>query len=241
MSHIPGFTGDPGVGSQHPSCTFPVQGIILTTAMRTRRGFTLIELAVVVAIIAILAALVIGMSYKGSRNANVDAASNDLVIRLAGLPGYALTDGQDRVLVFVDKTSAGGAPRTFVLTNPPTTWVLSSFNPGSPGLSFTEVDLPDHARLLSIAEAAAPSPYGVVKLYDSRMLATCAGTNCFAIRFGADGEVRGEAPAGGDSGASGFGFVVGDDQDTATNPSAGSRRRGIVVAFPTGAVKSYVP
>ncbi len=71
------------------------------------------------------------------------------------------------------------------------------------------------------------------------MLSTCGGVPCFAVRFTGDGEVWGEAPDGGDSGAPGFGFVLADDEDTGT--SAGAKRRGFVLGFPTGVVKSYVP
>ncbi len=37
----------------------------------------------------------------------------------------------------------------------------------------------------------------------------------------------------------GFGFVLGDVDDTGA--TGGPKRRGIVLGFPTGVVKSYVP
>ena len=214
----------------------------METTKRRQAGFTLVELAVVLAIISILAGMTFALTRWQVRNASLDAATDDLVVRLAGLPGSSLTDGQDRVFVFLDRAADGTPARTYVLTTPGAGWMLSSFDatrPGTGAASFDEVDLPSRSRLLTSAAAAAPAPLQAAMLYDTRMLSTCAGVACFAVRFTGDGEVRGEAPGGGDPGAPGFGFVLADTEDTGA--SAGAKRRGIVLGFPTGVVKSYVP
>jgi type II secretion system protein H len=207
---------------------------------RRDSGFTLVELAVVLAIIAILAALVVVGSRRGLRNANVDTVADEIVVRLAGLPAAALADGRDRVFVLVDRGSTPGSrARAFLLTAPPAGWKLAGFNPAAPGVEFDEVDLPRTTRLLPTGEVNPPAPLESVRLSDARMTSTCGGLPCFALRYGGDGEVRGEAPDGGDSGAPGYGFVLTDEEDMATASAA--KRRAIVVGFPTGIVKNYVP
>jgi prepilin-type N-terminal cleavage/methylation domain-containing protein len=213
----------------------------LNIRRRKSGGFTLIEIAVVLGILGILAAIVVGAGRWGLRNANVDAAADELAIRLAGLPGSALMDGQDRVFVLLDRgTGAGSRARSFVLTGAPVSWTLSDFDPSAPSVPVEEVQLPRTTRLLLAGESAAPAPLQQAKLSDARMLSTCGGVSCFAIRFGSDGEVRGEAPAGGDSGAPGFGFIL-TDEENVSGPEAAAKRRAIVLGFPTGIVKSYVP
>jgi prepilin-type N-terminal cleavage/methylation domain-containing protein len=216
-------------------------GPCLKTRERAARGFTLVEIAIVLGIVAVLSAIVVGAGRWMFRSANVDVAADELAVRLAGLPGSALMDGRDRVFVLLDRgTAPGSRARTFVLTGAPATWRLSDFDPSSSTVPLDEVQLPRTARLLPAAESAAPAPLQEVRFSDSRLLGTCGGVSCFAIRYVADGEVRGEAPAGGDAGAPGFGFVLVDEQDAAS-ARAGAKRRAIVVGFPTGIVKSYAP
>lgn len=216
----------------------------MSTRKARQAGFTLIELMLIVAIIAALAAMGIATTRWVTRNASVDAAGDDLVVRLAGLQGASLSDGRDRIFVFVDRGagSAGPSARTFVLTGPATGWKLSDFDSNQPALQVaesSEVELPRRARLLNRTAVAAPAPLQAANLYDAGMLTTCGGVSCFALRFTGDGEVNGEAPDGGNPGMAGFGFVIGDVEDGGSD--AGAKRRGVIVGFPTGVVKSYVP
>ncbi len=153
---------------------------------RSVRGFTLIEVVIVLAIIAALAAMAVASSRWATRSAGVDAASDDLVIRLAGLPGSALSDGRDRVFVLVDRNgSTGTGPRSFVLTAPSASWKLSSFDPSQPGAQVAgldEVDLPARVQLRTASATPAPAPLQAVNLNDSALLSTCGGLSCFAIR-----------------------------------------------------------
>lgn len=216
----------------------------MSTRKARQAGFTLIELMVVVAVIAVLAAMGVAATRWVTRNASVDAASDDLVVQLAGLQGASLSDGRDRVFVLVDRGagSVATSARTFVLAGPAADWKLSSFDPARPGLlvlESSEVELPRRAQLLNKTAVAAPAPLQAASIYDPGMLTTCGGVSCFALRFTADGEVIGEAPDGGNPGVAGFGFVIGDVEDGGS--AAGAKRRGVVVGFPTGVVKSYVP
>ena len=94
------------------------------------------------------------------------------------------------------------------------------------------------ALRLATVTSPAPEPLQAVSFLDPAMMGTCRGSRCFALRFRASGEVRGELPAGGNAGRPGFGFVVASNVDEG---GAASRRRAIVVGFPTGVVMSYAP
>jgi prepilin-type N-terminal cleavage/methylation domain-containing protein len=113
-------------------------------AMRGRQhGFTMIEIAVVLAIVAILAAAAYPIFRAASRNASVAATATELQMRLEGLPYKAMSDQRDYLFVLADtpnndaaqcgSLADAGCVRVFVLRNPAATWRLSSFDVSSPG------------------------------------------------------------------------------------------------------------
>jgi len=219
--------------------------------MKRQGGFTLIELVIVVAIIAALAAMAFAIPRWRVRNASVDASAAEMVVRLAGLRSTALTDGVDRIFVFADADPSAGRDATaFILSNPGPTWTLAGFNPAQPSLNLgaggavDETVLPRNLRRLTTASGFAPRPLHEARLNDSQMLGSCGSVGCFAIRYTGDGEVWGEKPDGSLYGrqapdAPGFGFVLARAEDDGSSPAA--KRRAVVIGFPTGVVKSYSP
>jgi prepilin-type N-terminal cleavage/methylation domain-containing protein len=204
-------------------------------------GFTLIELMVVIAVVAIMAGLAYSYSVAGFRNANVDGAMDEIAAKLAGMRAAAL-DGNERLFVYVDATAAsGGRAHTFTLSSPTPAWTLAAFDPANPQAAANVEDqtrLPAFVRLITSVTSAAPRPLQAVTFLTPAMRGSCGGATCFAIRFRANGNVRGELPAGGDAALPGFGFVLGNDLDTQTSAA---KRRAIVIGFPTGVVKAYLP
>jgi prepilin-type N-terminal cleavage/methylation domain-containing protein len=219
------------------------------TRSRARRGFTLIELMVVVAIIGILATAAYSISTSALKNARVDTAMDDLVAQIGSLRAEALTDLNDRLFVLIDAPAGGGSARVFVLSKPTPAWTLSAFDPASPAANLDMTppnpgEVEDNRTLnaalrLATVTTTAPSPLQTVSFLDATMMGTCGGIRCFALRFRSSGDVRGESPAGGDAVRPGFGFVVTSTLEDVNAKAV--KRRAIVVGFPTGVVKSYSP
>jgi prepilin-type N-terminal cleavage/methylation domain-containing protein len=208
---------------------------------RRNAGFTLIELALVVAIVGILAGLAWSVSRAMTRNSHLDGNMEEVALAFGGQRIEAVDAQQDKVVVFVDAVPGQRAPWLFVLTGPTAAWRLSTFDPANPSAGVTGVDRIDLSELLRLLPAvvpAAPRPFQNVTFFDAKMTTTCGGLTCFAVRYLADGSVRGEAPDGTDPGLAGFGFVVGTDLD---GQMSAAKRRAILVGFPTGITKSYVP
>jgi prepilin-type N-terminal cleavage/methylation domain-containing protein len=214
--------------------------------MRRPRGFTLIEMAVTVAVVAIVAAAaVIGMR-AARRNAEIGSASFDLVLQLQGLRIRALAEQQDHLAVIHGGDGGGcellrraGCVRVFVLVNPQDAWTLESFSPATPGDNaelFDTVVLPRGVVLDATAAMDGRPPFENVDTWDAELTADCGGARCAAFRFGADGTVRGEAPDGASLDKAGHIVALATDLQGET---AAAERRAVLVSFPTGIVKSY--
>ncbi len=232
--------------------------------MRESRGFTLIEMMVVVAIIGVLAALAFSVARAAARNVYLHQAAGELAVRAVGLRSTALAQGTDQLLVVVDAprndasqcswANSASCARYFILSNPLAAWTIGAFNPANPGANLgatpnpgsgvSDIEyLPRGTRFFNTGGAynPPPLPFDNVAVFDSRFYATCAdGSRCFAIRFMMNGVVRAELPAGGAQTAAGFAFVLASDAEL---EGKGGDHRGVLVGFPSGVVKtwSYAP
>ncbi len=218
--------------------------------MRRPRGFTLLELMVVLVVAGILAALAGSAFRAATRNAGVSSASFDLAMRLAGLRAKAMSEGRDLVLVFVDAPGSdasqctwlntGPCARYFVLANPAATFGVAGFSPSSPAANAEYVDveiLPAGVHLDTTATFTPPAPFSSVAVHDTDLTATCASgaSKCFAVRFTRRGVVAPVYAGASTPTKLGYGFVLGTDLRTVTSSA---NRHGIVVSFPAGIVKT---
>ncbi len=218
--------------------------------MRARRGFTLLELMVVVAIIGLVATLVVLQGRSARQNARLAGGAYSLALRLGGIKARALADGREYVLVVVDtadpagcKSSDTACGRILVLRKPDPTFPTafqSGFDPDAP-ISLAEyVDdggdkyVARNAQFDLGSSWRAPAPFDSVAAFDSNITFTCAGGRaCFAIRFRPDGDVRPVITPGTPIPA-GFAFVLRPIE----SQSGAAEHRGFFISFPAGLVKT---
>lgn len=237
--------------------------------MRGRQhGFTMIEIAVVLAIVAILAAAAYPIFRAATRNASVVATATELQMRLEGLPYKAMSDQRDYLFVVADtpnndsaqcgSLANAGCVRVFVLRNPASTWTLASFNVSSPA---NGAEVVDELRLgkgihfyLPTAttnplpppfdQVAPPLPDGTpsIKTFDAELTPTCAGARrCLAFRFRPGGAVELEPPdrsAPPPDLAAKNGHAFALGSDM-DDQTRGADQRAVLVAVPSGLVRAY--
>ncbi len=220
--------------------------------LRSRRGFTLLEMLIVVAIVGIMAALGYGISRAATRNVYLAQAASELTLRATGLRSVALGDGKDYLLVVVDApgndasrctwANSSACARYFILYSPQN-FVLDSFDPSTPGAYASVADifyLPRGARFYAgvSSYSAPPAPFGNLAVFDSRFYGTCVGgMKCLAFHYTANGRVYAEQPAGGaPPTAPGLAFVLASDAEL---ENSGGDHRGVLVGFPSGVAKTW--
>jgi len=217
--------------------------------MKRDRGFTLIEAAVVMAIIAILA-VVAGSGLRAARgNATVGSTAFDLVLRLQGLRQQALIEQKRLVAVLVNpeggtSTACGvlnptKCLRLYVLSEPTAAWTLGTFDPSSPGANASVRDNDALATGIALdvdaAGTAAAAPFTEVRQLAGAVTASCSGERtCVAIQFDPTGEVRPEYVGSDRPSLQGIAFGLKSDV-----AGPGADRQAVLVSFPTGIVKSF--
>lgn len=215
--------------------------------MRANRGFTLVELMVVVAISLVVAALVIWQGRSARQAAGLAGGAYELALRIGGLKARAMADGREYVLVVTDTASPDACRereracgRAILLRNPDPAFTVVGFDPEAPvALAEWHDDgastfLPRNSQLDLASAWTAPVPFASVTASSPVVLATCAGgVRCFGLRFRPDGEVRPVVPPGTPLPA-GFAFIL---RPTVVQ-SAASERRAVFVSFPAGLVKT---
>lgn len=216
--------------------------------MKPARGVTLIELMVIVAITAVLAAMAVYGVRSARRNASLSGSVFELQIRLSGLRAKALAEQRDLVAVLVSgdgsecgALNAPGCARYFLLADPVAgTWTFPAFDPSTPGTDVAEVVdrevLPRGIDLASsVPTRTEPRPFQTVKVFDPTYTRACGTARCVAFRFRANGDVEGELASGTDQ-AKGHAVAFVSDLEGQTH---GAERRILLVGFPNGIIKSY--
>lgn len=217
----------------------------------SRRGFTLVEMAITLVIIAILAAATIAAFGARTRNAAVETTAMDLVAQAQSLRFRALGDQTDYLFVIASPPAndssqcgmlqAGNCVQAFILRSPTAAWRVLDFDAGAPAVNAQLVDstpLPAHTTLDLLAVGAAPpAPFQNAWVFAPDVTANCkGGRTCVAVRFAATGEVKAEYVAA--PGPSVGGAAIGITSDLA-GTSRAAQHRGVFVSFPSGTVRTW--
>jgi prepilin-type N-terminal cleavage/methylation domain-containing protein len=232
--------------------------------MRAHRGFTLLEVALVIVIVGVIAAMAVPRMRAARRNASVQSTAFELGLWLEGLKKRAIRDQQDIVAIVVDVPDNDADPCAkgadaycawTYLVRAPAGFALNGFDLSQMnawGATYVhDRQLPRGIRfhLLAAGRASAP-PYGSVPVFDPLLRATCQSAlgprRCVAVRFRADGEVEPIWPTGvAGTQRPGLAFAIGseltrdDRPDPENRRHRGSDQKGIVISFPAGLVKTF--
>jgi prepilin-type N-terminal cleavage/methylation domain-containing protein len=214
--------------------------------MRAHRGFTLLELMVVVAIIGIVTAIVIRQGRSAGRNADIAGGTYELALRIQGLRGRALSEGRDHLLVVVDAEDRTGCERArlrcaryfHLLPRAGVPFDVTAFDPAAPGAMADYDDdrsafLPKGVRLDLAPAWQPPPPFNAVVSWDPAIRTNCAGGRaCFALRFTGRGDVEPEPRPAAIPGGFAFAF------EPVIRANWAGERRALFVSFPAGIVKT---
>lgn len=213
--------------------------------MRRNSGFTLIELVIVLAIVAILGAISVGAGRAVNQAATFASAAWELSLKASSLRDRALSEAKDYLLVVVDASNANACAfdqrqcgKVVIYSSPQSAFTLSGFDPDTAvsGVSYEEeFRLPKNSAFDVGSTWQPAAPFASVTAMDTAVLADCAGARkCFGIRYRSTGEVAPLVPAPLSPSRAGFAFVM----KPSITDSKAAERRAIFVSFPTGIVKT---
>ena len=213
--------------------------------LRAQKGFTLIELMIVVAIIAVLAGMMISLMPNATRRARLNGSTMDVMTQLMAARQQAQARGRDVVVAIVQGANVaqcvGGMADTncvryVVFEDTDSTFsntTVATFDPASPsadgGLKVIEQGTLDRFVAMGLGDltyTAPAAPYASLPAPDAGGCSFCAVAGRGYVRFTADGTAFVETPASA-AGATLF-FTTGGQKET----------RGIAVTMPTGQVTS---
>jgi prepilin-type N-terminal cleavage/methylation domain-containing protein len=167
------------------------------TYHRTQRGFTLIEAAVVMAIVVVLSGMAVASFSRQRPRANLTSAAAELQSMVHGARQQALTTGHDVwVMVFPQFVSNSGTGRVIVVEDGSFNFipagVIAAYNPSvlSQGTQRTEVttlDLPTGVVFGPAtgqgAAATLPAPLAGIDVTKACSFCSTTGDGRGAIRF----------------------------------------------------------
>lgn len=205
----------------------------------SRRGFTLIEMAVTVAIAGIIAAVGIASMRSMGKNAAVGDAAQEIAAELEGLRVVSMREGVPYGALLLDVV--GNDPdkcnkerrdclRFCTVRDPPATWTAATSSPATAPLMDCTV-FTGGVRFQLAAPRKPPPPFDALVANPTDLVPAVDGRRVLALRFETNGIVT---PAVENPGMpTGVAVVVSSDA------TAAAVNRGVVLSFPYGLVRTY--
>jgi prepilin-type N-terminal cleavage/methylation domain-containing protein len=212
---------------------------------RTSRGFTLVELGVVMAVIVVLGAMAVSSFSRQLPRSNLNSAASEIQAAMHGARQHALATGHDVwVMVFPQYVSSSGTGRLIVYEDAASTFAaggaltVGNYDPATlafvaPGQVVTTVDLPTGIVVGPAAgrgtSATLPAPLAGIDVTRACSFCTTSGDGRGAVRFRPNGSAS---------------FYAGSALQTVTggasmglNASAVGRAWTLIVTSAAGAVQ----
>lgn len=206
-----------------------------------RRGFTLIEVMVAVAIAGVIAAMGVAFWRSMGKNASVGDAAMGIAAELNGARVMAMREGVPVGALVMDTLNNDPATcmadrrnclRICVVRDPVAGWSAVTSNPGAAALGDCTINT-NGVRFQLADVRAPPAPFAALAPNDPALVPVVAGRRVLALRFDPNGTVAPMPTAAGAPLANGVAVLISSDAQNA------AVTKGVVVAFPYGLVRTY--